>query len=311
MKITVLGHLCRDVVHIPDDAGSEKLTESHGGIFWALSTLATVLSPKDVIYPVFGVGEEDFTAVLNKVKKYENVNTGGIFKFNGPTNQVHLFYDKEGKHRTECSRHISDPIPFSRIKPFLDVDGILVNMASGFDINLETMEQIQIAIRENHTPVHFDFHSLTLGIDKEFKRFRRPVPDWRRWCFMVNSVQLSEEEAAGLSAERFDETSFVHHCLSLMVGGLIVTRDKRGGTLYRLEQRKVHYRHYSGIPTKAVDPTGCGDVFGAAFLTEFVKTRDWTRSVEFANQVAAAKTAFAGVDGVEGIIEVLETREAT
>ncbi|MBI4429466.1 MAG: carbohydrate kinase family protein [Ignavibacteriales bacterium] len=308
MRITLIGHLCRDVVHIPEESGSERITESYGGIFWAVATLANILSVEDTVYPVFGAGDDEHDAVLEKLRLYRNVDVRGIFKFKGPTNQVHLFYDRQGRHRTECSKHISDPIPFPRISPYRDVDGILINMVSGFDITLETMDLIRMAVREEHIPIHFDFHSLTLGVDAEFKRFRRPVTNWRRWCFMVNSLQLSEEEAAGLSTEQFNEQSFVHHALSVMANGLIITRDRRGGTLFRQELKKVMEYHFGGIPTNAVDPTGCGDVFGAAFLAEYVRTRDWNRSADFANQVAAAKTLFSGVEGVDRIPKMLEVR---
>ncbi|MBI3005339.1 MAG: carbohydrate kinase family protein [Ignavibacteriales bacterium] len=308
MTITVIGHLCRDVVHIPGESGVDAVSESYGGIFWAVATLANLLSPGDTVNPVFGVGEDEYDSVVEKLRLYDNVHTGGIFRFKGPTNHVHLFYDAQGKHRTECSNHIAEPIPFPRIKPYLESDGLLVNMVSGFDITLETMDRVRMALREKQISVHFDFHSLTLGIDKEFKRFRRPITDWRRWCFMVNSVQMNDEEAGGLSTEKLDESSLAQHVLSLMVDGLIITRDKRGGTLFLSEHKNVKKHDFSGIATKTVDPTGCGDVFGAAFLAEFVKTRDWHRSAEFANEVAAAKTMFSGVDGVNRILEALEAK---
>ena len=80
-------------------------------------------------------------------------------------------------------------------------------------------------------PIHFDFHSLTLGTDQEFKRFRRPLTDWRRWCFMLNSIQMSEEEALGLSAERYDEKTLINHLMPLMVETLLITRSERGVTV--------------------------------------------------------------------------------
>lgn len=308
MRIAVIGHLCQDIVHLPDGSSSEGLTQSYGGIFWPIATLANLLSSHDVVYPVLGVGEAEYDSLIERLRRYDNVDTSGIFRFKGPTNQVHLFYDEHGRHRTECSKHISEPIPFARIKPYLDVDGVLVNMISGFDITLDTLDYIRMSVRDKQIPIHFDFHSLTLGIDKEFKRFRRPVTNWRRWCFMVNSIQMSEDEAASLPSERFDEPSLVNHLLFLMVNGLIITRDKRGGSLYRQEHKKLVQHDFAGIQTKAVDPTGCGDVFGAAFLAEYLKTRDWIHSVEFANQVAAAKTTFSGVDGVDRIQDLIGVR---
>ena len=92
-------------------------------------------------------------------------------------------------------------------------------MISGFDITLETLDLIRMEVRDQGTPIHFDFHSLTLGIDADDKRFRRPLPDWRRWCFMLHSIQLSEQEALGLTTERYNEEDLVNQLMPLMVNG--------------------------------------------------------------------------------------------
>ena len=139
MTITVIGHLCLDVIHHPD--GTE--TRSYGGIFFSLATLANLLGPKDTIFPVFGVGKDDHAALLERLAAYPNVDPSGIYKFAGPTNQVSLHYKNE-QERTECSRHISEPIPLKKIRPYLESDMILVNMISGFDITLETLDEIRM-----------------------------------------------------------------------------------------------------------------------------------------------------------------------
>src|SRR4051812_21958003 len=48
MTITVIGHLCLDVI----DHADGTQTHSHGGIFFSLATLANLLGEKDTIYPV-------------------------------------------------------------------------------------------------------------------------------------------------------------------------------------------------------------------------------------------------------------------
>ncbi|MEK6565953.1 MAG: hypothetical protein AABZ41_04525, partial [Bacteroidota bacterium] len=160
MRIAVIGHLCLDVVHLPDGSGHERLSESYGGIFWAVATLANLLSSEDVISPVFGVGTNEFDKVMKRLNRYENVDTTGIFKIDGPTNQVHLFYGTTGSQRVECSKDISDPIPFSRMDCLTNADGILINMVSGFDITLETLKRISTEAHRRNVLVHFDFHSL-------------------------------------------------------------------------------------------------------------------------------------------------------
>ena len=308
MIITVIGHLCKDVVHQPHE--SEQPQESFGGIMFSILTLANLMGEKDVIQPVFGVGQADHESLMEQLKPYKNIDTTGIFKFKGQTNQVHLFYQKDARTRIECSNNIAPPIPFNRIKPYLDGDGVLINMISGSDITLETLDYIRMEIRERGVPVHFDFHSLTLGIDQEFKRFRRPLTDWRRWCFMLDSIQMSEEEALGLSAERYDEATLTNHLMPLMVSTLLSTRSEQGASVIVQDiHKKLTRKDIPGVSFgDAIDATGCGDVFGAAFFYQNIKSKDPFFAAEVANSAAALNTTFQRAAQLEGLWEKLEER---
>jgi sugar/nucleoside kinase (ribokinase family) len=165
-------------------------------------------------------------------------------------------------------------------------------------------------VRERGIPIHFDFHSLTLGTDQEFKRFRRPLTDWRRWCFMLNSIQMSEEEALGLSAERYDEKTLTNQLMPLMVETLLITRAERGATVIVQDiHKKLTHKDIEGISYgETVDTTGCGDVFGAAFLYQFLKSKDSFIAAEFANKAAALNATFKNTKELEGLRTQLEQR---
>jgi len=306
MTITIIGHLCKDIVHGPDEQGVQE--ESFGGIMFTLLTLANLMNERDCVQPVFGVGQGDYETLLEQLKPYKNIDVSGIFKFKGPTNQVQLFYQNDARTRIECSQNISAPIPFNRIKPYLDGDGVLINMISGADITLETLGYIRMETRERNIPIHFDFHSLTLGTDQEFKRFHRPITDWRRWCFMLNSIQMSEEEALGLSAERYDEKTLTNHMMPLMVETLLITRGERGVTVIVQDiHKKLTQKDIAGVSFgDTVETTGCGDVFGAAFLYQSIKSKDSFVAAEFANKTAALNATFKGTKELEGLRAKLE-----
>ncbi|MFN0159379.1 MAG: carbohydrate kinase family protein [Bacteroidota bacterium] len=292
MNFLVIGHLCKDVIHLPD--GTE--VRSYGGIYYAVAALATLLGPSDSVVPVFGVNKTDHADIIKQLAAFPNVETSGIFKFDDPTNEVHLFY-KDAQARIECSKHISKPIPFEKIRRHLSVEGILVNMISGSDITLETLDNIRMAIRSHEVPIHFDYHSLTLGINEKFERFRRPLVDWRRWAFMTDTIQLNEEEIAGLDGQNMTEEQTIKHLLTLSVKGVLVTRGEKGVTLYENDKKKVVRHDIPGEPVKRPqDATGCGDVFGAAFLMQYVKTKDMKTAAEFANRIAARKAGLTGTE---------------
>jgi sugar/nucleoside kinase (ribokinase family) len=304
MIFTVIGHLCKDILHLPADESNElPPVESYGGILYAVLTLANLMNGRDVLQPVFGVGSADYEPVMEMLKKYKHIDASGVFRIKGQTNQVHIFYEKAKGSRIECSKGIAPPIPYNRIKPFLDADALLINMISGSDITLETLDYIRMETRERRVPIYFDFHALTLGIDQDFKRFPRSLSDWRRWCFMLHGIQMSEAEAHGLSAERYDEVTLINHLMPLMVAALMITRGDRGLTLITQDIHKKLTRHdipaiHIG-PTK--DPTGCGDVFGAAYMYHFMKTKDSLVAATAANRIAAYKATFSGLDGFSDI----------
>jgi sugar/nucleoside kinase (ribokinase family) len=290
MTVTVIGHLCLDEIHHPDG----KITGGYGGIYFTVATLAHILPPGDTVRPVFGVGKEDHAQFVEVLESLGNVDASGVFKMQRPTNRVSLEYH-DGSARLEISRDISDPIPWKKIQPALDADLVLVNMISGSDVTLETLDEIRMKTRDRGVPVYFDLHSLSLGIRPGFERFHRPVDTWRRWLFMLHAAQMNEDEAAALTPERYSEEDFVKQTLALNTRALLLTRGAGGCTLFVNEKKHVARHDFPAVPVVGTaDPTGCGDVFGAAFCAHLVRSGDFPAAAAFANAVAGAKASLPG-----------------
>lgn len=297
MTITVIGHSCNDVIEHHD----RNITHSHGGIFFSVAALANLLEPNDCVLPVFGIGKLDYDSLIERLKIYPNVNTSGIFKFNGPTNQVRLVYSSIEK-RIECSKHISDPIAWRRIRPYLESDMILINMISGFDITLETLDEIRMEVREKHVPIYLDIHCLVCGINLDYTRFYRSIDTWRRWLFMLHGVQMNENEAASISSEQFDESTLAKHVLALDTKTLHITRGERGSTVFINEHKSFKRIDISAVdPDKSLDTTGCGDVFAAAYCANYLKTKDIIESTRFANRVASFNAQLPGSSKIDDL----------
>ena len=285
MKILVVGHFAVDIIHGKKD----QVVSRNGGIFNAVSALSSLLGENDRVIPVFGVGGEEIDAVVKESDSMANVEVSGIFQLGTPTPQVHYAPEQRG---VQCSVDMAPPIPFERMKKFLNVDAVLVNMESGFDLTVDTLDQLRLEIRSKKTPLLFDYHNLTLGINEKKERFRRPVEYWRRWVFMTDFVQLNEEELAGLAQEKMSEAQTVNHLLTLGTKAIIVTRGAKGATLYTSEHKKTLRTDIDGMTANGTsDTVGAGDTFGAAFLVQAVKSGDVQEALKFANAAAAHKVA--------------------
>ncbi len=284
MKLLLLGHLSLDVLHTPD--GNEH--EEGGGLFRALATLSAGAEKNDRFFPVASVGKKEAPSIRERLAALSGVETDGIFVNDTPVHRVH-YYFRNTEDFVECAKELAPPIPFTRIRPHLHVDGILINMISGVDITLDTLDEIRMAVRGETIPIHLDFHSLTLGVNDRHERFRRPLPDWRRWAFMIDTIQMNEEEVAGLSEEVMTEQQRVGHMLTLGVKGVIVTRGRRGASVYVNKLKKVVRTDIPGAENGSpVSHVGRGDVFGAAFLYHSIRNHDLVAAAHYAHTVAAA-----------------------
>ncbi len=300
MNILVIGHLCYDEIHMPEN---EAVT-GFGGIYYPVATLAAVAGEGHKIVSVFGVGEDRKGELFARLSGFPGVSTEGIFTLNGHTNTVKLFYGGD-RERIECSEQIAPPIPVDAVQPYVKrADAILINMVSGFDITFDMLYMINEEKSSRKVPVYFDIHSMTLGVDENNQRFRRPVMDWRRWVFHTNIVQMNEREAATLTVERLTEEQLAKIMMTLGPAAMLVTRGERGARVYQADKKKVIETEIPGIKvppggnhsakTLQPDPTGCGDVFGAAFIFHYAKTGDTIASAHFANRVAARKVTLQG-----------------
>ena len=81
---------------------------------------------------------------------------------------------------------------------------------------------------------------------------------------------------------------------------LVVTDGPRGCRVYW----NGDVRRVPVPPMTAVDPTGAGDIFAAAFFCRLHSTRDPWEAARFANLLASASVARSGLDGIPTAEEI-------
>jgi len=75
---------------------------------------------------------------------------------------------------------------------------------------------------------------------------------------------------------------------------MILTKGEKGSTLFHNGQ----IMNTPAFPTNTVDPTGAGDVFAAAFLNEYHRTRDLNQASIFANCAASFVVEKRGTESI-------------
>jgi sugar/nucleoside kinase (ribokinase family) len=129
---------------------------------------------------------------------------------------------------------------------------------------------------------------------------------------MLHAVQMNEDEAAGLTPDGLDEDDLAKHVLALNTGAMFITRGSRGATAFIDVHKQIQRTEIDGVAVKHVlDPTGCGDVFGAAYCAHFLHTKNIQESARFANRVAAANAELKGSADIERLSSFRINRTAT
>lgn len=110
----------------------------------------------------------------------------------------------------------------------------------------------------------------------------------------ADAVFASEED---ITSEAFNAGVAA---LAGAVPAVVFTRGRRGCTVWHDGRRD----EISAFAVEEVDPTGAGDVFAAAFLTELHRTGDAVASARFASAAAALSVRAVGVSSIGNRLEI-------
>jgi len=293
--IAVLGTLTRDTTTYADGSQSENL----GGLLYTLSTLAHLFAGAARILPVANVGEDLYPRVMAALEM-PGIDPVLVRRVPVPNNHVFLTY-RDAETRDEVLVGLVPPISAEHARRAAGVDWVLVNLTSGRDLELETLQELR---RAHRGTLQLDIHSLTLDIAPGGLRVLRCPEGWEDWVACADWVQVNETEANLLGAG-VSPAAFAARVLGLGPRGVLVTLGARGcyaawreadGTLRELEQATPHHPH-------PAYPTGCGDVFGASFGWALLNGASVAGAVEFANGVASTKA------GLEPYVELQRIRD--
>jgi hypothetical protein len=317
-KVGVIGSLVWDLIYGRD--AFERPVEEWGGIAYALGALDASLTPDWEIVPLIKVGRDLSGQAQDLLRGLSRLSPGArCVEVTAPNNRVVLHYQSTERR---CER-MAGGVPgwtWSELGPMVrDLDAIYLNFISGFELCLGTAQ----ALRQAFTgPIYADLHSLFLGMQQDGIRVLRPLPDAPSWFGCFDVVQLNEEEMQQLTP---DPLSLSAQALGVGVSLLIVTLGPRGAAYVAAPEfdglaagqlspvsnsttapqprrptapLSVRTALIPAPRVETLDPTGCGDVFGAAAFARLLAGAPVEQALRHANNLAARNAAFRGASGL-------------
>jgi hypothetical protein len=278
--------------------------EEWGGISYALAALEVALPDDWRIVPLVKVGSD----LAPQANEFLNALTrrAGASRFietPQPNNRVTLRYS----NLVRCAEQLSGGVPawtWEQLGPMVnDLDALYVNFISGFELQLETARQLR---RGFQGLIYADLHSLFLGVDGAGLRVPAKLANVSAWFSCFDIVQVNENE---MQLVGNDPAEVAARALGSGVRLFIVTLGRSGATYFssgdlRLDRRQGPPRTSPGpirtanVPPLRVDepldPTGCGDVFGAAAVSYLLRGVPVEEALWAANALAAANLSFRG-----------------
>jgi hypothetical protein len=325
MRIGVIGSLVWDLIYGRDQLAPP--VEEWGGIAYALAGLDASLTPDWEIVPLIKVGRDLSAEAQDLLRGLSRLAPGTrCAEVTAPNNRVVLHYESTERR---CER-MAGGVPgwtWPELGPMVrDLDAIYLNFISGFELCLGTAQ----ALRQGFTgPIYADLHSLFLGMQQDGMRVLQPLPNAPAWFGCFDMVQLNEDEMQQLTP---DPLTLAAEALGAGVSLLTVTlgpkgvayvaapgfdglADRRAGG--QADRRTGALSASLAIPTvrpsdrptvrtalipaanvETLDPTGCGDVFGAAAFARLLTGDSIEAALRHATALAARNAGFRGASGL-------------
>ena len=331
-KVGIIGSLVWDLIYGRDPLALP--VEEWGGIAYALAGLDASLKQDWEIVPLVKVGRDLSREAQQLLNGLSRLAPGGrCVEVTAPNNRVVLHYQSTERR---CER-MAGGVPgwtWAELGPMVrDLDAIYLNFISGFELCLGTAQALRQGFQG---PIYADLHSLLLGMQQDGMRVLQPLPDAVDWFGCFNLVQMNEDEMRQLSPDPLtlaaEALGAGVSLLTVTLGPRGVAyvaapgfdrlantdvtpsgpQGTRGGQsptgLRPLPLRFAQGQGDNLTPVRTalisaplvetLDPTGCGDVFGAAAFARLLAGDPVEAALRHATALAARNAGFRGARGL-------------
>jgi hypothetical protein len=285
--------------------------EEWGGITYSLSGLDAALPDGWEIVPIIKVGSDlaaRATDYLTELKRL--APDAALIEVPYPNNRVELRYITSERR----AEKLTGGVPgwsWLGLKPLLkDLDALYINFISGFELDLETAQLLR---QHFEGPIYCDLHMLVMAVQPSGLRSLQPLPNVAEWCRCFDVMQVNEDEVTAMAP---DPMALAATALASGVWCLAVTLGPRGAVYFAqpdfdkldLSRPRRTFGPATGpirtalIPAPqvegAVDPTGCGDVWGSTYFSRLLAGDSLEVAMRAAHKAAARNLTHRGATGL-------------
>jgi len=266
MEIVVVGHLSRDLIVTPETT-REMLG---GGPAYAMLAPAIGAFGTGIISKV-GL---DFNESYKTTLISSGLNLTGLYYEGSHTTRFVNEYDANG----ERTQRVEALAPQIKPSDFTDEH----SQATIIHFSPLSCNEIDKACYdtacEEDALISLDVQGYLRSITDDGLVTPKKWPESDEILRLVDVVKLHDSELKTINADE-SELSAVSHILDLGPRIAMVTRDRRGSTIYT---RNTQVDIPLVLSNAQVDSTGCGDTYAVGFLIEYMRSANVTRAGLFA-----------------------------
>lgn len=295
----MLGTLVRDTIVHP---GTRDPVRAWGGIGYALAALEVALPAGWIVVPIVKIGRDLHAPGTRYILSHARVgDTRFLRTVPESNNRVELRYSTSAD-RVEFLRGGVPGWNSREVAGFLPgLDALYVNFISGMELTLAGARRVR---DEFEGPSHADLHSLFLGVESDGRRSPRYLRSCGEWAGCFDTVQMNEDEFTLFSRSAQDPFSAAATAFGGRARMIAVTRGSRGvRVLAAREDGKPVACEFPTLPgAPSGDPTGCGDIWGAAFFAGVLAGAGRRTAISYANDLAKCKLDCSGASRTRDLL---------
>ena len=217
------------------------------------------------------IGDDTLKNLVIDTFNYEKINISSL-ETNSvhPTGTVLVNVDEKGNNTIIVNEDANLLLSKNTITKAIteDLDAVYITL----ELKPEIIEYALINTFKNSIPILLDAAPQVWQLDKTFYKYITFLTANEYEAYKMTGIKISDLDSAKLALNKLRDD-----------GGrnIIITFGDKG--VFALEENSNEILYREVVKVEVIDSTGAGDAFRAGFLTKYLETKDFNKSIEFEN----------------------------